>query len=119
MSDQLPRVLGLKELLALKKPVRERPAPLLYFTDAEFKRSLKGALELKRRPANPPLVSFDPWNGGGVVQSRCESPAGQICFGQWTPAGPGRGGGIYFNCRCRATLQPIEPEPRRPCQLVL
>jgi hypothetical protein len=118
MSDRLPGIVGLKELLALKKPLRERPAPLVYFTEAEFKRSIKGALELKRRPSNPPLAAFDPWSGGGVVQSRCESPPGQICFGQWTPAGPGRGSGIYFACKCRRTLTIIEP-PSRSCQLVL
>ena len=118
MGDRLPGVVGLKELLALKKPLRERPAPLVYFTDAEFKRLIKGAVELKRRPANPPLAAFDPWSGGGVVQSRCESPPGQICFGQWTPAGPGRSGGIYFECRCRGTPPAIEPPPPT-CQLVL
>jgi hypothetical protein len=52
-----------------------------------------------------------------VVQSKCESPPGQICFGQWTPAGVGRSKGVYFGCRCvpRATTEP----PRRPCELVL
>jgi len=50
MSDRLPRVIGVKELLALDAPLRERPSPLVYFTDAEFKRAIKGAVELNRRP---------------------------------------------------------------------
>jgi hypothetical protein len=119
MSDRLPRVLGLKELLALKKQLRERPAPLVYFTDAEFKRSIKGAIQLKRRPINPPLAAFDPWSGGGFVQSSCQSPPGQICFGQWTPAAAGRPAGSYFDCKCKGVLGgPKEPLPR-PCQLML
>jgi len=116
MADNAPRVLGLKQLLGLKKPLRERPAPLVFFTDAEFKRAIRGAIELKRRPAERPLVAFTPWEGG-LVQDKCESPEGQICFGQWIPAGQGRDAGIYFGCRCRGTSTP--PPPPLRCQLVL
>jgi len=36
-----PRVIGLEDLLTLDKPLRERPAPLVYLTDAEFSRLTK------------------------------------------------------------------------------
>ena len=119
MSDGRPRVVGLKELLALNKPLRERPSPLVHFTDAEFKRSIKGAVQLERRPTNPPLAAFDPWSGGGFVQSGCQSPPGQICFGQWTTAGPGRAAGIYLDCTCKAIGGGSIPSPQRSCQLML
>src|SRR5262245_29840540 len=115
MADRMPRVVGLKELLALEKPLRESPAPIIYFTEREFKRLIKGAEELERRPRGSPLVTFDPWPGGGVVQGRCESPVGQVCVGRWIPAGPDRGGGIYFGCTCRGTST-VPPPPPSPCQ---
>ncbi len=87
MADKRPRVIGLKELLSLRKPLRERPAPLVYFSDKEFARLIKGAVEAKRRPRGAPLATFEPWPAGGMVQSRCESPPGQVCVGRWTPAG--------------------------------
>jgi len=120
MSDLLPRVIGLDELLALDQPLGERLAPLVYFTDAEFKRALKGAIELDRRPAKPPLAAFDTWGGGGVVQSSCQSPPGQICFGQWTPAGDGRSAGVYLGCICKGVDGGrTGPTPVRPCQLYI
>jgi hypothetical protein len=121
MSERLPQVLGLKELLASEKSLRAIPGPVVYFSDKEFQRAIKDALPLKRRPTNPPLAAFDPWSGGGFVQSRCESPPGQICFGRWTGAGPGRAAGIYFNCTCRrAPRGPVVKEPAlRHCELML
>jgi hypothetical protein len=115
MASTLPRVIGLEQLLKLRKPLRERPAPLVYFTDREFSRLLDGATELTRRPGKPPLAAFEPWSGGGMVQSRCESPEGQICYGQWTP-GPA-GGGVYFGCRCRLIEGGPSPVPSNPCTL--
>jgi hypothetical protein len=120
MADKLPRVIGLDELLKLEKPLRERPTPLVYFSDKEFARLIKGALELKRRPAvgGGPFATFDPWPGGGVVQSRCESPPGQICVGQWTPAGPGHGGGVFFDCVCKPIDGGPSPQPKS-CRLLI
>ena len=117
MATTLPRVIGLEDLLALRKPLREKPAPLVYFSDEEFEGLLRDATELTRRPPKAlPLAGFDPWPGGGVVQSRCESPPGQTCFGQWSP-GPA-GGGVYFDCRCRPTDGGIPPvDPRTSCRL--
>jgi hypothetical protein len=120
MPDNLPRVIGLEELLTLQEPLREQPAPLVYFSDKEFARLIKGALQLKRQPAAKagPLATFDLWPGGGVVQSRCESPPGQICVGQWTPAGPDHGGGIFFDCVCK----PSDGGPSlqtRACRLLI
>jgi hypothetical protein len=119
MATKLPRVIGLKELRGLRKSLRERPAPLVYFSDREFARLVEGATELKRRPARQvPLAAFDPWPGGGMVQGNCESPEGQICYGQWT-VGPG-GGGVYFGCRCRGVADGPEPPPSTtPCQLAI
>ena len=119
MATKLPRVIGLEELLSLAKPLKERPAPLVYFSDSEFKRLTEGATELKKRPAREVLLpAFDPWSGGGMVQSRCESPPGQICFGQWRP-GPG-GGGVYFECVCRATEGGGLPPPtQKDCRLLI
>lgn len=116
---KLPRVIGLEELLGLRRSLREKPAPLVYFSDREFARLTSDAVEVKRRPSRAtPLAAFDPWPGGGMVQSRCESPPGQICFGQWT-VGPG-GGGVYFDCRCRGVPDGPKPPPPRPsCQLTI
>jgi hypothetical protein len=120
MASKRPRVIGLDELLQLDKPLRESPTPLVYFSDKEFARLIKGAVPLDRRPRGTPLVAFDPWPGGGVVQSKCESPPGQVCFGRWTPAGEGRGSGVYLGCVCKAIEggEPPPPPPT-PCQLVL
>jgi hypothetical protein len=118
MATKLPRVIGLEELLRLRKPLSERPAPLVYFSDSEFARLTKGATELKRAPSRgAPLAAFEPWAGGGMVQSRCESPEGQICWGQWT-IGPG-GGGVYFGCRCRLIGGGSIPLVPTTCDLVL
>ena len=119
MADKRPRVIGLDELLKLRKPLSEKPAPLVYFTDREFARLTKGAVELPRRPRGAPLAAFEPWPTGGMVQSKCESPPGQTCFGRWTPAGPGRGDGIYFGCVCKVIKDGMPPPPPTPCQLVL
>jgi hypothetical protein len=121
MADRFPRVIGLKELLSLRKPLRERPAPLVYFSDKEFAGLIKGADQLKRRPPSGarPLASFDDWPGGGVVQSQCESPPGQVCVGQWTPAGPGHGGGVFFTCDCKPIDGPTTPPLERPCRLMI
>jgi len=119
MVATLPRVLGLEDLLVLEKPVRERPGPLVYFSDAEFTRLTKGAVVLKRAPKlTTPLAAFDLWPGGGMVQSRCESPPGQICIGQWTPAGPDHGSGVFLGCRCTGPDTTPTPQPT-PCQLML
>ena len=59
MAIERPRVIGLRELLALRKPLREVPAPLVFFTKKEFTRLI----------------------AGGMVQGKCESPPGQTCFG--------------------------------------
>jgi len=118
MPTERPRVIGLRELLRLKKSLRETPAPLVYFSNREWRRLIKGAVELPRRPRGAPLAAFDPWPGGGMVQGKCESPEGQICFGRWTPAGPDHGAGIYFGCVCRATKK-TPPPPRVRCQLLL
>lgn len=119
MSSKRPRVIGLEELLALRKPLRETPAPLVYFSDREFARLTKAAVELDRRPRNAPLVAFERWPGGGMVQSQCDSPPGQICISnKWTPAGRGHSSGIFFGCTCKARdgeLPPLE----QPCQLLL
>jgi hypothetical protein len=118
MAAKLPRVIGLKELLSLRKPLRERPAPVAYFSDREFARLIEGATELRRRPGAAPLAAFEPWSGGGMVQGRCESPEGQICYGQWTP-GPA-GGGVYLRCQCRPIDGgPVPPQPRKPCELMI
>jgi hypothetical protein len=119
MPTKLPRVIGLDELLGLRKSLRERPAPLVYFSDREFARLVEGATELKRRPSREvPLAAFEPWPGGGMVQDKCESPEGQICWGQWT-VGPG-GGGLYFGCRCRGLEGgPETPPLQTPCQLAI
>jgi hypothetical protein len=115
-TERRPRVIGPDDLLALRGPLRERPAPLVYFSDREFARLIKGAVELPRRPRGPSLLVFEPWPSGGMVQSQCESPPGQVCFGRWTPAGPGRSGGAYFECVCTPTRK---PERTIPCQAIL
>lgn len=115
MPTKMPRVIGLDDLLALEKPLRERPAPLVYFSDAEFKRLTREATELKRRPSpGVSLPTFEPWPDGGMVPTRCDSPPGQICFGLWRP-GPGRGG-VYFDCVCRAEPGRT-PLPTPDCRL--
>ena len=118
MAERLPRVIGLAELLQLRQPLRERPAPLVYFSDKEFARLIKGATVLKRRPRGVPLAAFDPWPTGGMVQSECESPPGQVCFGRWTPAGPRHGAGVYFSCICRPEKRPPPPPPST-CRLMI
>lgn len=117
MATERPRVIGLPQILALKKPLRERPAPLVYFSNKEWARLIKGAAKLPRRPRGRPLAAFEPWPTGGMVQSKCESPEGQICFGQWTPAGPDHDKGIYFGCRCVGTKGPDRPIVA--CQLMV
>jgi len=117
MATKLPRVIGLEQLLNIRKPLRERPAPLVYFSDREFARLLEGATELKRRPGGRPLAAFEPWSGGGMVQSRCESPEGQICYGEVT-GGPA-GVGTYLGCRCRFIEGDPVPEPPEPCKLII
>lgn len=118
MADKLPRVIGLADLLRLEKPLREKPEPLVYFSDREFTQLLKRVVELPRRPrGDASLATFMPWPGGGFVQQRCENPPGQICAGQWVPAGPERAGGLYFGCRCRLVDGGIVPVPA--CRLVL
>lgn len=119
MAERMPRVLGLADLLRLERPLREKPEPLVYFSDPEFARLLKGVDELPRPPrGTAALATFLPWPGGGMVQQGCESPAGQVCTGQWVPAGSGRSAGLYFGCRCRAVEGGIEPVPLA-CQLLL
>lgn len=119
MADTRPRVVGLRELLRLRKPLRERPAPLVYFSAKEFARLIKGAVELERRPRGVPLAAFDFWPGGGAVLSRCASPKGQICFGQWTPAGPTHGSGVYLGCVCKGIAPERGLTPPEPCRLVI
>jgi len=116
MATKRPRVLGPNDLLELRRPLREKPAPLIYFTDREFARLIKGAVELSRRPRGPSVLTFEPWPSGGMVQGECESPPGQICFGRWTPAGPGQGGGVYFECICTPT---VDRSPQIRCQAYL
>jgi hypothetical protein len=115
-----PRVIGLADLLALERPLEEEPAPLVYFTDDEFAMLISDAIPLRRPPSKTAtmLARFERWPGGGVVQSQCSSPDGQICHGKWIPPGPGRSGGVYFDCRC--TIVTADP-PLRPlsCQLEL
>jgi hypothetical protein len=118
MPKSLPRVIGLVELLKLREPLREKPAPLVYFTDKEFARLIKGATALKRRPRGAPLATFEPWPAGGMVQSKCESPPGQVCFGRWTPAGSTHGAGVYFTCICRPEKRPLPPAPGT-CRLMI
>lgn len=116
MPTKLPRVLGLEQLLRLRKTPSERPEPLVYFSDQEFKRLLKSALELDRKPRGPgPRPTFEPWPSGGMVPGKCESPPGQICWGRWT-VGPA-GGGLYFGCRCRRADGGIVPLPKQPCTI--
>ena len=116
MAENRPRVMGLAELLALKKPLREKPSPLVYFTDREFKRMIKGVVELERAPRGlTAMPTFLPWPGGGVVASSCTSPPGQICVGLWTP-GP-NGSGVFMGCRCSAVDSPL-PQPVS-CQVLL
>jgi hypothetical protein len=105
MADKRPRVIGLDELLKLHKSLPEKPAPLVHCIDKEFARLTKDAVELPRRPRGAPLTAVEPWRTGGMVQSKCESPAGQTCFGRWTPAGPGRGAGVYLECVCKGTKE--------------
>jgi len=100
-------------------PLREKPAPLVYFSSKEFARLIKGAVELERRPRAAPLAAFDFWPGGAAVQSRCQSPKGQVCFGQWTPAGPTHGSGVYLGCVCKGTAPERTPVPPAPCQLMI
>jgi hypothetical protein len=119
MPDR-PRVIGLEELLALKKPLRERPAPMVYFSDDEFTGLLAGGERLEARPrARRPLATFLPWSGGGVVQASCTSPPGQICFGQWTPEGRGHGAGTFLGCVCKGLDGTTVPPPKETCRLVL
>ena len=117
MARERPRVIGLDELLKLRKPLPEKPAPLVYLTDKEFARLTKGAVELPRRPRGAPLAAFEPWPTGGMVQSKCESLPGQTCFGRWTPAGPGRGAGVYLECVCKGIKDDGgKPTPPTPCR---
>ena len=117
MAEKLPRVLGLAELLALKEPLREKPAPLIYFTDREFQRLLKGAEELTRLPRGTfGRPTFVP-TGGGVVQSSCSSPPGQVCVGQTIFVG-GHGSGIFFDCRCKV-INESTPIPPVTCRVLL
>jgi hypothetical protein len=81
METKRPRVIGPDDLLELRRPLREKPAPLVYFSDREFTRLIKGAVELPRRPRGPSVLIFDSWPCGGMVQGDCESPPGQTCFG--------------------------------------
>jgi hypothetical protein len=116
MASKRPRVLGLEDLLALQKPLKERPSPLVYFSDKEFDGLLEGAVRLKRAPrGGRSFPTFEPWLDGGMVQSKCESPPGQICVGRWTPAGPGHGSGVFFDCRC-SPVGGVDP-PQLPCRL--
>jgi hypothetical protein len=118
MPSKLPRVLGLDDLLRLRKPLRERPAALVYFTDKEFSRLLGDAVELKWMPrVVAPLARFEPWPDGGMVPERCASPPGFLCAGQWTPAGPEHGSGAFFECRCHKTVVDPDPLPLLPCRL--
>lgn len=119
MASKRPRVIGLEELLKLRRPLREKPAPLVYFSDKEFARLIKGAVELERRPRRRPLATFESWPAGGVVQSTCESPPGQACLGQWTPAGPTHGSGVYLGCVCKGIVKGGPKPPLPPCQLLL
>jgi hypothetical protein len=55
-----------------------------------------------------------------MVQGRCESPPGQVCFGQWTPAGPGHEAGVFFGCECKGIDNgPVLPPPKRSCELMI
>jgi hypothetical protein len=120
MPTRLPRVLGLDDLLRLRKPLSEKPIPLVYFSDREFARLVKNAVRFPRRPRGLPLIAFEPWPQGGMVQGDCRGgPDGQVCFGRWIPKGSGRSGGIYFGCVCRVIKGPPHPLPLPQCQLVL
>jgi hypothetical protein len=119
VAETLPRVIGLAELLGLSKSIREKPAPLVYFTDREFRLMIKGVVELNRAPRGlVDMPTFLPWPGGGVVAASCSSPPGQICVGPWTPAGPGHGSGVFMGCRCRQVNEPL-PVPNRACEILL
>ena len=111
MATELPRVIGLKDLLALREQIKEKPAPLVFFSMKEFERLLRGIEPLKRAPkATFGRPSFVPVSGG-MVQSGCDSPPGQVCVGQWVPAGPGHRSGIFFGCRCRPVVAGPSLEP--------
>jgi len=112
--------MGLDDLLALRTPLSEKPTPLVYFTDREFARLIKNAVRLPRRPRGTPVIAFEPWPQGGMVQGDCRSgPEGQVCFGRWTPKGAGRSGGVYFGCVCRPIKGRRPPPTPPPCQLYL
>lgn len=118
MADKLPRVIGLDELLSLTKPLRERPAPLIYFTEREFKRMLKGVIALDRPTRGADGVAkFLPWPGGGLVPASCSSPDGQICIGPVTFGGvAGNPTGVIFGCQCH----PVDGlPPPFVCQVVV
>jgi hypothetical protein len=82
---------------------------LVYFTNKEFKTLLKGAIE-SEGPLRAPAMVFTPV-AGGMVQSGCASPPGQVCVGRWTPPGPGHSGGVYFGCNCKAINGDPSPQP--------
>jgi hypothetical protein len=125
VADRRPRVVGLAELLRPRKPLREKPAPLVYFSDKEFARLIKGAAELKRRPRAPARST----HGAGVYLAcvfqgkprppenpcrllinpttgfRCSGNckiAGHGCrLARWTHPTTGR---IVLECRCERRL---------------
>jgi hypothetical protein len=103
-----PVVLGPADLLRLGKLSEVKAPYLVYFTNKEFKTLLKGAVQSEVRLRAPVMV-FTP-AAGGMVQSGCESPPGQVCVGRWTPAGPGHSAGVYFGCNCKVPRG--EPTPR-------
>jgi len=114
MASRLPELVGLADLLKLTKPLGGRSPILVYFSEREFKTLLRDAIQVRSRPKSP-AMAFIPL-GGGMVMDRCDSPPGQTCVGRWTPAGSGRSGGVYFDCRCVVT----EPQPpKRPCRMLL
>ena len=102
MADQRPRVIGLQDLLRLRKRLPEKPAPLVFFTDQEFARLIKGAVELPRRPRGAPLAAFEPLVDRGHGPGQVREPAGADVLWPVDACGTGAGDGVYFGCVCKA-----------------
>jgi hypothetical protein len=56
MASKRPRVIGLDELLNLRAPLREKPAPLVYLSDKESARR-RSLIDARARAATVPLVA--------------------------------------------------------------
>jgi hypothetical protein len=77
MASKRPRVIGLDELLNLRAPLREKPAPLVYLSDKEFarRRSLidarAGAAPARAQSPRAPYALVPGW-----VSRDCAIPPG-------------------------------------------